>query len=205
MQQFEDGFEDDDTAPSLSEDMYRNIAPPVKEFLINYYGEAFYNSPAQTFRDIERLLKDDILLFAALIPGYLYRNRTITNSDQWEDAWEHFSMEAHTVFSWPGNDQWYNRKDEAEDDMDLDEDDLPVKAKNIIEAAGKLLDYHQKFKAFMHPCCAVIITAIQLYLEKNAAFDLSILSTDGYVAINNEITGLAENLAEDLYAVTEAL
>jgi hypothetical protein len=54
--------------------------------------------------------------------------------------------------------------------------DLPVKAQAAIDVGDNLLDHHANFKGFMNPCCEVIVRETQIYLGKNAAFDLRILS-----------------------------
>lgn len=208
MQLHEDIFEEDEDyeeAPDFRESLYNNIASPIKQFLINYLGDALNNAPAQTFRDIEQVIKDDILLHAVMIPEYLYKYRTITDSNKWDEALDNFKRNDQTVFAWPHEEQWYNRPGNDDDDDDGDYDDLPAEAKNIMDAANDLLDDHQKFKTFMQQCCTVLIKETQLYLEKTAVFDLSILSADGYIAVQNAINMLAETLAEDLHAVTEEL
>jgi hypothetical protein len=208
MQQIEDNFEDDEEyeeEPSFGEKLYSNMASPIKQFLINYLGDALNNAPAQTFRDIEQVIKDDILLHAVMIPEYLYQYRTITDSNKWNDALDNFKRDDKTVFPWPQEEQWYNNRGNENNDDDADNDDLPAEAKNVIDAANDFLDDHQKFKTFMQQCCAVIIKETQLYLEKTAVFDLTILSADGYIAVQNAINMLAETLAEDLHAVTAEL
>lgn len=209
MQQTEDNFEDfeDDEdyeeEPSFTESLYNKLASPIKLFLINYLGDALNDAPAQTFRDIEKAIKDDILQYAEIIPDYLYQYRTITDSNKWDEAFDNFKREDKTVFPWPQYEQWYNKL--GEEDNDDDNDDLPDETKNVIDAAADLLDDHQKFKTFMQQCCAVIIQETQLYLEKTAVFDLTILSVDGYIAVQDAINMLAETLAEDLHAITAEL
>ena len=53
----------------------------------------------------------------------------------------------------------------------------------------------------MQPCCSLIIKETQLYLEKNAVFDLTILTPEGFIVLQNAISFLAETLAEDLQAI----
>ena len=208
MQQTEDNFEDDEDyeeAPSFSESLYNKLASPIKQFLINYLGDALNDAPAQTFRDIEQVIKDDILLYAEIIPDYLYQYRTITDSKKWDEALDNFKREDKTVFPWPQNEQWYNNLGDEDIDDDNDIDDLPAEAENVVDAANDLLDDHQNFTTFMQQCCAVIIQETQLYLEKAAAFDLTMLSADGYIAVQDAINMLAETLAEDLHAITAEL
>ena len=76
MAEFEDDIagdlEDDDweDVPSFGEELYNYICSPVKQFLINYYGEALNNASAQTFRDIETQIKEDVLLHADFLPEF---------------------------------------------------------------------------------------------------------------------------------------
>lgn len=208
MQVPEDSFEDEEyleEAPSFRESLYNHLASPIKQFLIDHLGDALNNAPGQTFRDIEQVIKNDISL-GVMIPEHLYHYRTITDSDQWENAFENFKRDANAVFPWPTDEQWYNKTGEDEDgEADADESDLPADAQKIIDAADAMLDDHKKFKAFMQQCCAIIISETQLYLQKTAVFDLTILSAEGYVVLQDTTNLLAETLAEDLYAIVEAL
>jgi hypothetical protein len=81
----DDDLEDDDweDIPSFGEELYNSIGSSIKQFLINYYGEVLNNASAQTFRDIEAQIKEDILINADLIPDFLYHNRTIKDSKAW--------------------------------------------------------------------------------------------------------------------------
>ena len=196
----EDDFEDDDDYefPSFTGQLYDHLSPAIKQFLINYFAERLVNAEAQILRDIEQVIKDDIRLNASQIPDYLYRHRTISH-DEFDDALDNFKRDANLKFNWPQEDYWYDRPDE-----DTDEDDgidYPEQAKKIIDAANKLLEDHNNFKRFMQPCCSLIIKETQLYLEKNAVFDLTILTPEGFIVLQNAISFLAETLAEDLQAI----
>lgn len=209
MQQADDIFDDDEDdyeeEPSFAEGLYEHLAPLVKEFLIDHLGEALNNAPAQTFRDIEQLIEEDILLYAETIPDHLYRHRTIKDESEWDDAYSTFKQDATAMFPWPaGDERWYNRVEDDEEE-DTEEVDLPEDAQKIVDAADKLLDGHKHFKGFMQGCCAVIIPGTKLYLQNNAAFDLAILSGEGYITVQNSINILAERLGEDLYTVVQDL
>jgi hypothetical protein len=201
----EDYEEDYEEQPSFGETLCINIAPPIKQFLINYLGDALNDAPAQTFRAIEQLIKDNILLFANQIPEDLYRYRTITDSNKWDDALADFKRNEDAVFPWPQKEKWYNIPDNEDEEDDADNDELPAEAKKVIIAVDKFLDDHNKFKTFMQQSCPIIIKEIQQYVEKCAVFDLTILSAEGYIAVQTTITMLAETLAEDLHAVTAEL
>lgn len=201
MAEIKDNFEDDDDyeTPSFTDQLYNHLSPVVKQFLINYFAERLVNAEAQILRDIEQVIKDDIRYHACQIPDYLYNHRTISH-DKFDDALDNFKRDANLKFNWPQEDYWYDRPDE---DTDEDEGiDYPGQARKMIDAANKLLEDHNNFKRFMRPCCCLIIKETQLYLEKNAVFDLTILSQEGFIVIQDAISLLAEVLAEDLHTIT---
>lgn len=211
MAEMEDDFEseemEDEDSPSFGEGLYHQIAAPIKQFLTNYFGDRLNDAPAQTFRDIEDQLKTDIILYATMIPEHLYHYRSITDYDEWDKACDAFVWDKNAVYPWPVLEKWYNLPDNEEDEpMDEDEyEDLPADAKRVIDAADKLLDHHANFKGFMQPCCEVIIKETQKNLAISAAFDLSILSAEGYIALQQTINMLAEVVAENLHAITSEL
>jgi hypothetical protein len=211
MDQFEDVFEEADEnyedLPSFAENLYAVIAVPIKQFLVAHFGDRLNDAPAQTFRDIEQQIKEDIVLYGFSIPDVLYRHRTITDYDEWDKAFDNFVWDKNAVYPWPPVEQWYTMPDNDEEDPITDDEyaDLPAKAQAAIDAADNLLDHHANFKGFMKPCCEVVVRETQIYLEKNAAFDLSILSADGYAQLQLTINTLAEVIAENLHAITAEL
>jgi hypothetical protein len=114
------------------------------------------------------------------------------------------------VVAWPTKEYWYdNPVDEEEaDDDEIDDSELTPDqkhAKDIVKAVENFLDEHAMFVDFMKKSCPVIIGNTQMYLQTNAAFDLSILSPEGFEQVQGHIALMAEVLSENLYAITEEL
>lgn len=202
-------FDDDDFEPlgSFGDDLHKAIASPIKQFLINYLGEALNNADPETFLAIEEVIKEDIRDQAESIPDLLYLHRTILDSDEWDKAFDNFKPPKDAVYPWPELESWYNRPDgELEEDGYEDEEDeedpeeMPEEAKKIIDHVDDMLARHLDFKTFLRECTPVIIRETRLYLEKNASFDLAILSEEGFLAVETAITQMAEILAENLHA-----
>lgn len=210
----EDDLDDDDWEPEppFSEELYNYLCSPVKQFLVNYYGEALNNASAQTFRDIETQIKESIFLEADILPGYLYQYRTITDSKEWEKALQNYKFSSTAVVAWPAKEQWYDRPldddEEEEEDMEIDESELTddqEKAEDIIKAADNMLNEHAQFADFVKKCCTVIISNTQTYLQTNAAFDLAVLSPEGFEKVQDHIALMAQELSDSLYGITEEL
>jgi hypothetical protein len=214
MTEFNDDLEEDmddedwEDAPSFGEQLYNSISPTVKQFLIDHYGEELNNASPQTFLDIEAQIKEDIFLHADFLPHYLRLNRTITDAKEWETAFQNFKP-GNVEVTWPTLETWYDQS--VEDDTDdeyIDSDELTPdqeQAKKIMDAADELLDHHALFADFVKKACRLIITEVQQYLQKNAAFDLSILSPEGFIQVQQCIGFMAGDLAENLFAITEEL
>jgi len=201
-EELDDEFEDE---ISFSEQLYTAISPKIKQFLVEYYGDNFYNLKPETYLEIETLIEDDILLFASEIPDILYRNRTITDEDKFDEALDNFVPD-NIPINWPVIENWFDRdfKEEEEEDTFL-EDSNPIdltedqkKAKEIVELANEMTENTQSFAHFMKSGYEIVIKEVQLFLKNNASFDLSILSPDGFIALQTHLDLLVSTLLEDL-------
>ncbi|HBX51553.1 MAG: hypothetical protein A2275_04955 [Bacteroidetes bacterium RIFOXYA12_FULL_35_11] len=201
-EELDDEFEDE---ISFSEQLYTAISPKIKQFLVEYYGDNFHNLKSETYLEIETLIEDDILLFASEIPDILYRNRTITDEDKFDEALDNFVPD-NIPINWPVIENWFDRdfKEEEEEDTFL-EDSNPIdltedqkKAKEIVELANEMTENTQSFAHFMKSGYEIVIKEVQLFLKNNASFDLSILSPDGFIALQTHLDLLVSTLLEDL-------
>lgn len=200
MQQPEENLDNwEDTLP-FSYGLYKILAPHIKQFLVNYLGAALTNAEAQTFRDIEQVIKENIYLYADMIPDHLYRNRTIKDVDKWEEAFDNYVHDPTIVFPWPPDEEPWRIVPEDEDDED-EELDLPEQAQKIVDAADTFISGHNQFAAFMNGCSQVITRETKLYLETDSPFDLVTLTPEGYITVADRINSLAEDIAENLYTV----
>ncbi len=199
--EFEDGI-------SFKESLYGAMAPKVKQFLAEYFGDSFLNLNPETYMEIEALIKEDILLYADEIPDILYRYRTITDDDLFDEALDNF-VPVQAPIKWPAIENWFDRDFKKEDDDDTFlEDSAPIdlteeqkKAKDIINIANDITDNTQNFADFMKSAYEIIMKETQLFIENNASFDLSILSADGFVELQERLNLLVSILSEDLHTL----
>ncbi|HBX51341.1 MAG: hypothetical protein A2275_08135 [Bacteroidetes bacterium RIFOXYA12_FULL_35_11] len=201
----EDEFEDEIL---FNEQLYKAISPKIKQFLVEYYGDNFYNLKPETYLEIETLIEDDILLFASEIPDILYRNRTITDEDKFDEALDNFVPD-NIPINWPVIENWFDRDFSNDDDEDTFlEDSDPIdltedqkKAKEIVELANEMTDNTQSFAHFMKSGYEITNKKVQLFLENIASFELSILSPDGFIALQTHLNLLVSTLLENLYTI----
>jgi hypothetical protein len=206
----EDNFEEEEEYEpmrSFGDDLYDGIASPIKAFLVNYLGDGLNNAEPVTFRAIEEVIKEEIWVYADSIPDILYRHRTIRDSEEWDKAFDNFTPNKDAVYTWPELENWYHQPDDddEEEEDDMDNPEMPEEAKRAIELVDEMVETHQKFKAFMLACSDVIRRETRSYLEKNASFDLSILSEEGFLNLQKQINMMAEIVSEDLYEEVASL
>ncbi len=190
--------------------MQEAVSPKINQFLIDYFGEAFFNLNPETYRLIEKTIKENFI-FTIEIPGILYRYRTITDTDQFDETLAKF-VPPKTGVIWQKHQNWFDR-DFKEDDDDNDEntfledsqaDDLnkeQQKAKEIIHTANNIIEHTNNFGYFMKMGYDLTIKEMQLFLESNASFDLSILSAEGFGELYDLMNFTVEKLFEDLEAL----
>lgn len=203
-------FSEEEEYYSFGDELYDALSPCIKRFLTDYYGKAFYNFDAETYRSIESIISEELKLYGNNIPDILYRYRTITDEDKWEEALEKFERKI-TRFTWPENEKWYHRdftgEDNNDDDIFLDgisESELTndeKKAKNIVDVANNMMDYTTSFADFMKKGCGDFIISIQTFIEDTCSFDLSILSSEGFKELQKDFDMMAEIIFEDLFGL----
>jgi len=183
--------------------MHEAMAPIVKKFLVDYFGERMYNLEPDTYREVDEIIKD-AFMFGDSIPDHLRAHRTIKDEDLWEEAYNNFNRK-DAKFLWQRKPQWYDRVYVNDDDgeflEDIPESELTEEqqsAKKVIESVDNLINFHIGFSAFMKQGCDLIIPAMQKFIESNASFDLSILSPEGYEQVQNDLEGIGDYLFDHL-------
>jgi len=183
--------------------MHEAMAPIVKKFLVDYFGERMYNLEPETYREVDEIIRIGFE-FADDIPDYLRRHRTIKDEDLWEEAYNNFDRK-DAKFAWQRKPQWYDRVYPNDDDDDflegIPESELTEEqkiAKELVECVDKIISVHNGFSAFMKQGCDIIIPAMQKFIESNASFDLSILSPEGWEQVQNELNVIADYLFDHL-------
>jgi len=148
--------------------------------------------------------------FASNMPDTLYNHRTIKDTDEWDKAFDNFKITNIHIAS-PDTPHGFDRDFGATDDEDtfledahdFDLTDTERQAKRIVEAADELIDYAQNFALFMRAGYQALNPVARKFLEENAIFDLSILSVDGFIALQKQIDMLIEILLENLFAIIQ--
>lgn len=204
-EELDEEFEDE---ISFSERLYKAISPKIKQFLVNYYGNNFLNLQPETYLEIEKIIKDDIHYLADDIPGVLYRYRTITDDDKFDEAIDSFVPDNKPI-NWSVSKNWFDRDfSNNEDDDTFLEDSDPIdltddqkRAKKIINLVDEMTNDTQNFAHFMKSGYEIAVKEVQLFLVNNASFDLFILSSEGFTELQNDIDLLISTLLEDLYSL----
>jgi len=199
-------FEVEDFDCSINNEFYQYIAPSIKQFLLDYYGETVYNLEPETYLQIDEIIKDSCD-FADEMNSTLYHYKTITDSDEWDKAYDNFQS-SETPFPWTTIDHWFDRTytNDNDDDFlkDIPESELTddeKKIKNVVDICDDILDNHIQFSAFMKKGFVVLEKACHNYLETYASFDLSILSSEGFVQLEKDIDCIGDILFDNLYGL----
>jgi hypothetical protein len=187
--------------------MYEAIAPKIKQFLSDYFGERFYVLNPETYLQIEESIKDNFI-FAAEIPDILYRHRTITDDDQFEEALAKF-VPPKTAIAWQKSKNWFDQdfgtgEDEdsfLEDSHNIDLTEEQQIAKKIVETVDDMIEHTRNFAHFMKSGYEITMKEAQSFMERYASFDLAILSAEGFEELNNHMGFMVEQQLEDLEAM----
>jgi hypothetical protein len=195
---------------SFTYEFYRVIAARVKKFLSRYYQDSLLNLEPEAYQEIETILKEDLLLVSDSIPDILYRNNTIKDREKEEEALKNFVPDNKPI-NWPVTTNWFDKDYSSADTDDDDryiEDSNPFdltsqqkEVKELITIADEILENTRDFAHFTGSGYRIINKEIHLLLENNAAFDLSILSAEGYIDLQNHINTFIVLMLEDLYSL----
>jgi hypothetical protein len=187
--------------------LVEKFSPGIRKFLAKHYGKDFYDLPPETYREIDRIIREQIHLFGSVFPDVLYRHRTITDLKEYDKALDNYVRDSKPV-PWHTNEHWFDR-DFTDEDMDqaesiLDElnpDEITEqekKAKKVIDLATQVQNDEQSFALFMRQGYRIMNEDIRQYLGHFAAFDLSVLSPEGFEALADTIDDYITSLLEEL-------
>lgn len=202
----EDDEEEFEAIISFTDMLQKAFPPKVKLFLFEYFGDNLLDIEPETFLEIEALIVNNIDNNACDIPEILYRYRTITDEDEFDEALDSFVPDNKPI-NWPKTKEWFYRNyNEADDDDQFYKDSYSIDLtedieKNIIRKVHEVIDNTQKFALFMRAGFKVLNREVHLFLENNTSFDLAILSAEGYIALQNSIDMFVTILLEDLYSI----
>jgi hypothetical protein len=188
------------------------ISAKTKQFLFEYCGESFLNLEPETYLEIAKAIEEKTKMFGSSIPDILYQYRTIRDSDKFDEALENFVPD-HKPIKWYVTDNWFNRDfsfDDGEDDEEdaffensnsFDLTEREMKVKEVVDIVDGIIENTRTFAHFVKSGYNVLNPEIHLFIEENALFDLSILSDEGFVRLQNHIDTLLDLLLDDLYSM----
>lgn len=204
--------DDDDFEPweSFGESMNIALSPLVKKFLNDYYGEMMYNLQADTYREIDNVISEGFMLGDELLE-IMFRHRTITDMEKVDEAFNNFKPSAFD-FKWRESKKSFIDPLDEEDDRssedgfldDVDPEELTddqKKAKIVVGLVDEILDEDRRFNHFLQAGYDFLIRETQLFIEKEALFDLFILSAEGAEELQNNMDFVITSLLEDLDSV----
>ena len=204
----EDGYE----YYSFTAEAHEAMAPKIKQFLSDYYGDKMAELEAETYLDIEEIIKEAFEYDADMIPDLLYEHRGIPN-DEFDAAMEAY-VRTDKTFDWPRPEYWFDRAfgDEEEDEietylkesdpMDLTEEE--ILARNVIEAADNMIDGHASFADFTKKGFEILSKHMQQHMIDVAIFDLEVLTEKGFEELQDDIFWLITEMLDKLHGTIEA-
>lgn len=203
-----DEFDNDYEYVPYHSDIIEAIAPIIKQYLADYYGERMGELEAEIYIEIEKALKDGFI-FVEMIPEILFNNRSITHAE-FDVALEAYSPSGKT-FNWPRPEHWFDRdySDDDNDDTFLEDSD-PIDlteeqrmAKKVVDHINNMQNEHAAFANFIKMGFDRLTLDVQAYLVKTTIFDLEILTEKGLEKLQECISLTIEDVLEKLYNVVE--
>jgi len=202
--------EDEDFEPFVyfDEILWEAMSPKIKEYLFNNYQDILLNLEPGQYTELDDLIRNNFRLSANGIADTLHRYRIITDSDEFDKAFESFVPD-NKPFQWPVTEHGFFREfpvddDEPDEFADLHPYEMTEDMKRVQEACkicDKIVNDTQLFYGFLKQGYLYLNPLVQEYLERNAAFDLANTTPEGIVACQRQIDLLVECLLEELHAL----
>lgn len=189
---------------------YNDLAPLVKKFLIEYFGERIYTLESETYREVEDIIKKRFERDGDTIITLLYDNTTIPDKAEWKEAFYKFEGNTLPVVWPPDTRQWlyepFRNYDDDDDDFldDIPESELTEtqkSAKEIVEMIDNGMVFNDGLHKFLNAGCVFLIRKIQKYLAETIPFFLLTLSPEGFGLLQVRIENTSNFLLEDLFEV----
>ena len=182
------------------------LAPMIKKYLVDYFGERLYDLESETYREIDENIRKEFV-FGDRIAYNLNKYRTIIDDELWQDAYNNFNRKDakyawQVVYPWDGTVNEYNKDfviifPQSEETKKL----LKELAEN--EYDDNIFLEPDIFTSYMVKGRDLLIPAIQKYIEDTASFDLTILSLKGYIMLQYDLEEITGNIFDRLYTIIE--
>ena len=187
-------------------DMHIALLPIIQNFLADYFGGKLFNLDQETFWEIDRIIKES-MDFGYVIPYILALHCTITDSRLKKEGLKKYKHN-DTIFQWPKNNNWYEKSIEKDNEdeeflINLQEEKLNEKQKEIKRRYNELMDNHADFHSYMKMSSYMFFKAAHTYIEGNASFHLSVLSPKGFIKLEQLLEIMADVMFDQLYGLLE--
>ena len=200
--------DDDDRMVFFDEVLWEVMSPKIKEYLFNNYQDILLQLEPEQYTELDELIREAFKMYADGIAGSLYRHRIITDSDEYDKAFDNFIPDNKPV-KWPVIEHWFFRQFAKEDDEPHEFADLPPfemdenakRAQEAIDICDEIVNGTQLFADFIKQGYHHFNPVIQQYLERYTPFDLAFSSPEGIVDCQRHIDTLLECLFEDIHAL----
>jgi len=200
--------DDDDRMVFFDEILWEVMSPKIKEYLFNNYQDILLQLEPEQYTELDELIREAFKMYADGIAGSLYRHRIITDSDEYDKAFDNFIPDNKPV-KWPVIEHWFFRQFAKEDDEPHEFADLPPfemdenakRAQEAIDICDEIVNGTQLFADFIKQGYHHFNPVIQQYLERYTPFDLAFSSPEGIVDCQRHIDTLLECLFEDIHAL----
>ena len=200
--------DDDDRMVFFDEILWEVMSPKIKEYLFNNYQDILLQLEPEQYTELDELIREAFKMYADGIAGSLYRHRIITDSDEYDKAFDNFIPDNKPV-KWPVIEHWFFRQFAKEDDEPHEFADLPPfemdenakRAQEAIDICDEIVNGTQLFADFIKQGYHHFNPVIQQYLERYTPFDLAFSSPEGIVDCQRYIDTLLECLFEDIHAL----
>jgi len=182
------------------------LAPVIKKYLVDYFGERLYDLESETYREIDENITKEFV-FGDRIAYNLNTYRTITDDKLWDVAYNNFNPKDakfawQVVYPWDGTINEYN-KDFVKIFPQSEETKKLLKELTENVCVDKIVYEPDIFTSYMMRGHELLIPAIQKYIEDTASFDLTILSLKGYFMLQYDLEEITGNIFDCLYEIIE--
>ena len=182
------------------------LAPIIKKYLVDFFGERLYDLESETYRAIDENITKEFV-FGDRIAYNLNTYRTIIDDELWDDAYNNFDRKEakfawQVVYPWDGTVNEYNKDlvikiPQSEENKKLQKE----LAENV--CVGDIFLEPARYTTYLHQGRDLLIPAIQKYIEDTASFDLTILSLKGYMLLQYDLEKITYNIFDSLFEIIE--
>jgi len=186
--------------------MHDAIAPMIKKFLVDYFGDQLYDLESDTYREIDEIIRKEFV-FSDRIADDLNNYRTIKDDELWQEAFNNFNRK-DAKFGWQKLSYWQengylNEKDFLIINREPERTEEIKKELEKIRNSNIVFELHDRFTEYMRQGRDLIMPDIQKYIEDIASFDLTILPPMGYKELQYDLEDIVGNIFDRLYEIIE--